>query len=140
MISQNKPGKFPMIDIQIFVLLDNINGRFAAIPDSPKHKWVLWENLLQCLDALDAYVYPKIISGPDDWKERYWWMKQAFEHAYELIHLNTALLRRMCVSRLTFYNMVLSSMGYTDPFDEVINERSTLNEVDDEESVTIYGE
>lgn len=129
-----------MMDIQIFVVLDNITARVVAIPDSPKQAWVLWDNILQDLSLLDAYVYPKVIAGPDDWKERYWWMIQAFKNAYTLIHKDPLLLKKMCFSRLTFYNMVLSSLGYSDPYEEMINEKSQLTETDDEESVTVYGE
>lgn len=138
LISQNKPGKFPMGDIQIFVILDNITGRVVAIPDSPKNAWVMWDNILQDLDLLDSYIYPKVICGPDDWKERYWWMRQAFKNAHLLIHSDALSLKKMIFSRLTFYNMVLASLGYTDPYAETITEKTDLTETDDEESVTVY--
>lgn len=138
LIAQNKAGRFPMMDIQIFVILDNITGRVVAIPDSPKQNWVLWDNILQDINLLDSYIYPKIISGPSDWKERYWYMKKAFKNAHRLIHTNPKMLKEMCFARMTFAVMVLTSLGYADAFEEFLNEKSEITEVDDEESVTIY--
>lgn len=138
MISQNKAGKNITLDIQILVLIDNINQRFAMIPESPKQKWIVWDSILQCLDALDTYLYPKVVAGPQDWRDRYKIMHEAFINAQYLIHTNLPLLRKMCVSRMTFYNMILASLNYADPYDEALNEDSEMTEVDDEESVTIY--
>jgi len=55
-----------------------------------------------------------------------------------LIHHDPPLLKRMIFSRLTFYNMVLSSLGYSDPYEEMINEKTQLTEVDDEESSALF--
>lgn len=140
MISQNKAGKNLTIDIQILVLIDNLNQRFAMIPESPKQNWMIWDNVIQCLDALDTYLYPKVVAGPQDWRDRYKVIHEAFENAHILIHTNPYLLKKMCYSRMTFYNMILASLNYADPYEEALDERSEMTEIDDEESVTIYGD
>jgi hypothetical protein len=138
MISQNKAGKNITLDIQILVLIDNLNQRFALIPESPKQNWVIWDNILQLLDALDCFLYPKVICGPQEWRDVYFPMIQSFSNAKNLIHSNPDLLRRMCIARYKFYVFILGSFNYGEPIKDAVDETTETTEIDDEESVTIY--